>query len=112
MKELEKLYSSKIKEVDLKNLIKETFNEMESTDGISPTRDFTLTTGSGGKKDFEHAMWLSNALDYVDFLVEKESLKEHEGLTIKAMLNSNDKENVELGGMIINTKRKEYEINI
>ena len=94
-----------------KDLTKEEFlKEVESlllptTDGLGSGRQVIVRTGQKGAEMFNHHMELDNALDMLDWLLEKKAVTKQEKESLTTMLKSPDWENFYLAIDIIKIRQ-------
>ena len=65
-------------------------------------RELVVYTGIEGMEKFNHALWLCNLKDLLDWLVEKEAYTKEQAVNLTQMLDSNDDESVNLAAELIN----------
>lgn len=84
--------------------------ELESllTDGISPrgTGSMRIVLSSKGYDLYEHALAVSNALDYVEWMEEKKKIDAETATSLKSMLNSQDRDNFTIAILAIEELKK------
>ena len=85
------------------------WSDLESlmTDGISPQgRDIHLYTGQRGADMYTHNLAVSNAVDYVEWMLDKNKIEEDVAKNLISMLRSEDKDNFNIAMLAIEQLKK------
>jgi hypothetical protein len=84
--------------------------ELESlmTDGINPrgNSSMSIVLSSHGYDLYEHALAVSNAVDYVEWIEEKKKIDSETAENLKTMLKSEDKDNFNIAILAIEQLKK------
>lgn len=83
--------------------------ELESflTDGIaSQGRNISIMTGIEGADYLAHAMAVENSVGFVEWMEEKKKVESDVAKNLKAMLNSEDRENFNIAILAIEQLKK------
>lgn len=78
------------------------------TDGISPKspNNISIAVSSTGYDLYEHALAVSNALGYVEWMEEKRKIDAETAKNLKDMLNSEDRDNFNIAMLAIEQLKK------
>ena len=85
------------------------WEERESlmTDGIAPQgRNIHVYTGAYGADMINHTLAVANATDYVEWMEDKKKIDTDTAKNLKAMLNSEDKDNFNMAILAIEQLKK------
>ena len=77
------------------------------TDGITPQgKSIHIYTGEFGADIIRHTMAVANAVDYVEWMEKKKKVESDVAKNLKAMLNSEDRENFNIAVLAIEQLKK------
>lgn len=80
---------------------------LSTTDGIAAQgRQIVLQTGSIGADIIRHAIEVSNAVDYVEWMEQKKKVDSDTAANLKIMLTSEDRDNFNIAILAIEQLKK------
>lgn len=85
------------------------WEELESlmTDGIAPQgRNIHIYTGAYGADMIHHSLAVANTIDYVEWMEKKKKINVDVAKNLKAMLNSEDRDNFNIAILAIEQLKK------